>query len=120
MFRLWDAATGRLRHRVMTEGGFRSALAFNPDGKALVFSGEGLFRSIDAATGKELRRLELPKAKEALLARFAPDGGTLALVMGDRAVRLFDLITGDEKNRFKAKDGNLSIWRLALTGRCSP
>jgi WD40 repeat protein len=84
----------RFRH-----GGFVSAVAFTPDGKTLISAGgDGSIRLRDAATGKELRRLEGHKGGVYALT-LARDGRTLASGGADRAVRLWDVTTGKELRR---------------------
>jgi RNA polymerase sigma factor (sigma-70 family) len=102
--RLWDAKTGRLRRQVEAKINYRGALAFDPKGKTVHLYEDGVFRSIDAGTGKEVRRLHMPKAKDAYHGQFAPDGRSLAVALPDRSVLLLDVATGEERVSLKPKD----------------
>jgi RNA polymerase sigma factor (sigma-70 family) len=115
--RLWEAETGRLRRQVEAKIDPRGALAFDPDGKAVHLYEDGVVRSVDAGTGKEVRRLALPMAKNAYSAWFTPDGRTLAASLPDSSVLHFDLATGEEKVRLKAKDGNFAHIAFSPNGR---
>src|SRR5262249_15609668 len=104
--RLWDVATGRearafgkemIRNAVYSTGRWQTRLAFSPDGQTLA-SGGPRERHVclrDAATGKELRRLDAPEGVTSL--SFAPDGKSLAVAGTGRVVRVWDPATGTER-----------------------
>jgi WD40 repeat protein len=115
--RLWDADTGRLRRRVEAKGDWPFALLFRPDGKAVHLFGDGVFRSIDAATGKELRRLDLAGIGQVVDARFGPRGDVLAVGQSGGTVLLFDLNTGAEMRRLKSKDGRSPVVAFSPDGK---
>jgi RNA polymerase sigma factor (sigma-70 family) len=98
LVRRWDVTTG---HELQAGAGHTECLEdviFSPDGKTLTTkAGDGI-RQWDGTTGKETRRIELPKG--AGLATFAPDGRTLAFV-SKHAIRLWDLNTHQEKRQWK-------------------
>ena len=98
--RLWDAASGGLRHRLERPGarGHRHNIAFSPDGALLAAPGgrEGETLLWDPATGALQRTLEGGGAPVFALA-FSPDGGTLACGCGDNAVRLWNPQTGERR-----------------------
>ncbi|HVU86049.1 MAG TPA: WD40 repeat domain-containing protein [Pirellulales bacterium] len=78
-------------------GGHFSFVRFSPDGKtlAVVLSEKpDELRLLEAATGAELRRVQL----QAWMVRldFSPDGTRLVTTERDRAVRLYDVATGQE------------------------
>jgi WD40 repeat protein len=75
------------------------AAAFSPDGKALAWAtASGTVVVTDAATGRELRRLE---AGGPCRFAFTPDGkGVVAALVLDRAAVVWDLATGRELRRF--------------------
>jgi WD40 repeat protein len=97
---IWDAATGRLRHKLEAPGG--SPLAFSPDGKLLVAGSDGgvspmdqrTLRLWDVATGKLLRTLEYPHLPMSVA--FSPDGKTLAVGTWGATIHLWDAGTGAE------------------------
>jgi WD40 repeat protein len=97
--RLWDLATGKLllSHPVSYDS--RPA-ALSPDGKLLVLCDEGnRTHLIDAATGKEVRRIEEP---DALSCIFSPDGRLLA-GSGFGLFSVWDVATG--QLRYQVKEG---------------
>src|SRR6185369_8180451 len=67
--------------------------AVSPDGKVIAAGGGGRVVLWDAATGKQLRRLDLPPTGVTPLA-FSPNGRTLATGSGDNLVRLWDAASG--------------------------
>jgi WD40 repeat protein/beta-lactamase regulating signal transducer with metallopeptidase domain len=75
-------------------------LAFSPDGKLLVAPGPGNGRQgntlvvCDVATGKELRKIESPRAITSFV--FSPDGRALATENGDRTITLWEVASGKE------------------------
>jgi RNA polymerase sigma factor (sigma-70 family) len=126
LVRIWDMATGKilctpesqspweslpvqfdkkeLRHpqeelRHPKIGGL--ALAFAPDGKLLAGGNkDGTIRFWDAATGKELRRLE-GHGRGVTSIAFAPDGKTLVSSAAEEAIRLWDVATGKELRQLR-------------------
>src|SRR5262249_47715146 len=92
--RVWDVATGRLRHRLELPDHlpfYHRSLAFAPDGKVLAASGRSNPKSgvhlWDPATGKFLKRLDLGDGAVA----FSPDGTLLAA-----GARVWDFAAGKE------------------------
>jgi eukaryotic-like serine/threonine-protein kinase len=96
--RIWDAGTGRLRFPPMPTTNYVGALAFQPDGKALVAGDySGLVRFWDTSTGKEIGHA-LPQGEIVMSLAFSPDGKMLAVGLandhtGKAGVRLWDIIT---------------------------
>lgn len=90
-------------------GGRRSngtgpGVAFSPDGRLLVApvsNNEGgagnALAFFDAATGKELRKIESPRGIASYA--FSPDGRTLAAENVDRTVTLWEVASGKERAR---------------------
>jgi WD40 repeat protein len=96
---LWDVKTGKA-HRVLSGIGgtsWVSALALSPDGRRLAWASESSqLRLHDLSADKPLLRLDaqLPAGTFVLDGAFSPDGKTLATLLTDGAVYLWDCATG--------------------------
>ena len=94
--KLWDRATGEVRHTLLGHVGPAVGVAFSPDGKRLASAGwDGTARVWDAATGKELLTLKGHKGP-VLSVAFTPDGKRLATAGWDSTARIWDAATGNE------------------------
>jgi RNA polymerase sigma factor (sigma-70 family) len=96
---------------------FANLGAPGPPGEVAVSSGlavttHGYAMLWDAATGKELRRLEHPSG----IARvhLSADGRVLFAACGDNILRAWDTGTGQEKRDFELKNGSLGPLRAVL------
>lgn len=98
--RLWDAATGALRHKLARPNakGHRHNIAFSPDGALLATpnGAEGEVLLFNPMTGELVRTLPGSGWPVFALA-FSPDSAILACGCGDSAVRLWDPRTGKQQ-----------------------
>ncbi|MFC6080647.1 NACHT and WD40 repeat domain-containing protein [Sphaerisporangium aureirubrum] len=105
---LWDTATGRPRHRLMTGAAplyLVSSLIFSPDSRILAtVTEDGTAWLWDTATGRRRQRLDTEAGKpfEVTLLEFSPDSGTLAMIANPDD-HLWDLATG--RRRHPLRDG---------------
>ncbi len=111
---VWDLATGKLRHRLATQGPFISSLAFSPDGATLAGGGEDrAIRLWDLESGRLRRTLEGHRDWVCTVA-FSPDGTTIAGGTCDWAYH-----RGRNTAEFSGRDpGCTGEWKLwdAATG----
>jgi WD40 repeat protein len=104
---LWDLRTGAELRSFEVKGIFYAAIAFLPDGKTLVTSGDrGVVSVWDVATGKEVRSLRQKRDKDnepglpVASLTCSPDGRWLAAsgghggLFGEAKIHLWDLTTG--------------------------
>src|SRR5262249_14318896 len=98
---LWDAATGKARGEPITHGSRIWAVAFRPDGKALLTaSSDGTARLWDTASGKPLvdptRNVPAEPIRHGALilaAAYSPDS-KIILTAAHETVRLWDAASG--------------------------
>ncbi|HEX6865004.1 MAG TPA: hypothetical protein VF414_19390, partial [Thermoanaerobaculia bacterium] len=98
--RLWDTATGALRHDL--GGDMVSALAFTPDGSQVAVSSqrEKGARTWDVATGRPRHRWESGTWATSL--RVSPDGAFLLGAGSGGKVEVWDLGTGEPGHTLSA------------------
>ena len=100
--RLWDVATGTLRHTLIVPTSTIERVRFSPDGSTLATgSWDGTVRLWDVATGTLLHTLSGDTYRVTDM-RFSPDGSTLATRNEhDKEVRLWDVAAGVLWNTFR-------------------
>jgi RNA polymerase sigma factor (sigma-70 family) len=96
--RVFDLVTGRALYAFAGwDGTSIEAAAISPDGRTIVTKQDFSLRVRDAATGKELRQIELKRSnsysRNEWLA-FTPDGKALAVTTEGKAIHLIDFETG--------------------------
>ncbi len=108
-------------------GGDRSSrgtgpgVAFSPDGNLIVTpltaggDPSGTLVIFDAASGKELRKIESPQPVASFA--FSPDGRTLAVRGADRTVRVWDVLEARELTRLPGHAGRVETVAYAPDGK---
>jgi WD40 repeat protein len=88
---LWDLTAGKEHWRTSAGNEAAGSVAFSPDSSEVLCIRYD-FRVLEAATGKERRRFELPAMKHHLAP--APDGKTVAAIGRDAELVLIDVLKG--------------------------
>ena len=97
--RLWDAASGRERHRLEGHSNAVLSVAWSPDGASVASgSSDNTVRLWDAASGREQVSLEGHRSAIELLA-WSADSRVLASVSQDGEIRLWEAATGQLLDR---------------------
>jgi WD40 repeat protein len=116
---LWDAATGRSRHRVPIDHN-PGGLAFSPDGKTLFVGGS--LEVIDVPTATVVHRLAAPGGVATCQpVAFSPNGKTVAAgefqrAAGRRQIILWDAMTAKELGRLDGHTANINAIAFARDG----
>jgi RNA polymerase sigma factor (sigma-70 family) len=96
--RVFDLVSGRALYALGgREGTSIEAAAISPDGRTIVTKQDFSLRVRDAATGNELRKIELQRAKEWSTnewVAFTPDGKAIAVTSQGKVIHLIDFESG--------------------------
>jgi WD40 repeat protein len=111
--RVFDLVSGRALYTLGGwEGTSIDAAAISPDGRTIVTRQDFSLRVRDAATGKELRKIELKRAgsysRNEWLA-FTPDGKALAVTSRGGVIHLIDLESGKKSRDFSNANPESSL-----------
>jgi RNA polymerase sigma factor (sigma-70 family) len=100
----WDVGTGEVQRRFRpSNNAYNGRLVFRPDGKSLVIFDGDFCRSVDVATGKELRSFR----QHSQFSSFDP-AGTFLAIPSENVLRVVDVDSGKERFRMPV-DGALMI-----------
>ena len=94
--RAFDFVSGRVLYDIGPDG-WIEAVAISPDGRTIVTKQDFSLRIRDAATGKELRKIELERAMSYSVngvRAFTPDGKAIAVTSQGKVIHLIDFESG--------------------------
>jgi WD40 repeat protein len=115
--RIWDAKTHKTIRSLGGQTNWVICLACSPDGKLIASGGfDHTIRISEAATGKELKVLDLSKMIPRSV-RFSRDGETLVAGYGKGTATLWEVETWEELKSFEAKGIYLMSADLSPDGK---
>ncbi|MHA4816607.1 WD40 repeat domain-containing serine/threonine protein kinase [Streptomyces aculeolatus] len=116
--RLWDPRSGEPRTPLRMKDSRSTGAAYAPDGRILATRNGRDVVLRDADTGEQRLALKYPGwAASVASVAFSPDGRTLATGGSDRAIRLWDVQTGDPGLVLKGHGGWVTSLAFSPDGR---
>jgi WD40 repeat protein len=110
--RMWDAATGKVKHVIQQSRGIRS-VCWSPDGKTFVIGGyAGDLRFFDAGTAKLQHEANLGTNIEGVA--ITSDGTRLVATLGSGSIKVFELPSREEIHMIKSAHKG-GIWGMCLS-----
>ncbi len=109
VLKIWDVATGREICTTEFKNAHIMSLCFSPDGKRLAaqcVAYEQCIRIVDSESGQEVAQAIRMPASRCL--QFSPDGKRLATGLTDGALKLWDVLSGQETLTLKGHNGPVS------------
>jgi WD40 repeat protein len=114
----WEFATGQPLPPLLCKGRGRvrvARLAFSPDGRTLAAAAGPVVTLFDTDTDT-IRAALTGHSQTVRDLAFHPGGRMLATVCGDDSIRLWEVATGKERDRFEGRIGDLSAVAFAPDG----
>jgi len=124
-----ESATRKPVTQFTTESGF-ARMALSPDGRWLAAIVNDQLRLWNTAAGQLAREIKLPApmpapmnvatgwgTSGAILVSFAPDSRTVAVARTDRTLRLFEVVTGQERRKLEGHKSALLEAAFSADGR---
>lgn len=111
--RVFDLVTGRVLYNLgRGEGAWIEASAISPDGRTIITKQDFIVRVRDAATGAELRKIDLPRANSWSgneWVAFTPDGKAIAVTSQGDTIHLIDFESGKLVRNFSNANPESSL-----------
>jgi WD40 repeat protein len=115
--RIWDVATGAVRHILTVRADGTCGVAFSPDDRILATShGSGVINLWDATTG-ELRKTLTGHRRVVTCVAFSPDGSRLASSGWDSTARIWEVSSGTKLRELPVGGGRVMSVDWSRDGR---